>query len=59
MRKFLLLITFLSVFGAANAQKRAPDWLDPYNRESKYPSNRYLLGLSSELVPKGKSLADI
>ncbi len=59
MRKFLLLITFLSVFGAANAQKGAPDWFNPYNRESKYPSDRYLVGLSTELVPKGKSLADI
>ncbi len=59
MRKILLLITLLYIFDAAYAQKGAPDWLDPYNREAKYSSDKYLVGLSSELVPKGKSLADI
>ena len=59
MRTFLLL-SFLSFFsGIGFAQKDAPDWVDPYKRESQYSSDRYLVGLSSELVAKGQSLAEV
>ncbi len=59
MRKLLLSILFMSIFSGAIAQKDAPFWLDPYQRESKYPADRYLIGLSSELVGKKQSLTNI
>jgi len=59
MRKLILFISFLSLFSGAIAQKDAPFWLDPYQRESKYPADGYLVGLSSELVGKKQSLANI
>lgn len=59
MRTFLLLALFTFAGVISNAQKRAPEWVDPYKRESKYPANRYLVGLSSELVAKGQSLTEI
>ena len=59
MRKILLLIALLGNFNGVFAQKGAPDWLDPYKRESMYPNNRFLVGLSSELVGKKQSLATI
>jgi hypothetical protein len=59
MRKIILLAVFLGIFNTAFAQKDAPYWLDPYQRESKYPADRFLVGLSSELVGKNQSLANI
>lgn len=59
MRTFLLLALLPFVSGISLAQKKAPEWVDPYKRESKYPANRFLVGLSSEIVPKGQSLAEI
>jgi len=59
MKKILLLITFFGVFNGALAQKDAPFWLDPYQREAKYPTSQYLIGLNSELVGKNQSLATI
>lgn len=45
--------------GQVLAQKNAPNWLDPYQRQSRYPDEAYLTGLSSELVGKKQSLADV
>ncbi|MCF6352743.1 MAG: hypothetical protein L3J06_07015 [Cyclobacteriaceae bacterium] len=59
LKKILLLIALLSIFNEVLAQKDAPFWLDPYQRESKYPANQYLIGLNSELVGKNQSLANI
>lgn len=59
MKKILLFTLLFGFFTGAFAQKDAPYWLDPYNRESKYPNNKYLVGLSSELVGKNQSLASI
>lgn len=59
MKKILLFTVLLGFFTGAFAQKDAPYWLDPYNRESKYPNDKYLVGLSSELVGKNQSLANI
>ncbi len=59
MRKQLLLIVFVCFNIGAWSQKDAPFWLDPYQRESKYPADQYLVGLSSELVGKKQSLSNI
>ena len=59
MRRILLLFVLLGFISGVFAQKGAPDWLDPYKRESMYPSNRFLVGLNSELVGKKQSLAAI
>jgi hypothetical protein len=58
MRRILLVVLFLILLTGAYAQK-APFWLDPYQRESKYPNDQFLVGLSSELVGKNQSLASI
>ena len=58
--KTILLVALLSFsFNWVYAQKGAPDWLDPYTRVSRYPDNRFLVGLSSEIVSKGQSLAEV
>jgi len=59
MKKTLLLLLLISIFSGAIAQKDAPYWLDPYQRESKYPADKFIIGLSSELVAKNQSLAAI
>ncbi len=59
MRKIILLIAISAICTASFAQKDAPFWLDPYQREAKYPANQYLVGLNSELVGKNQSLAAI
>ncbi len=59
MRKILLLSVFLGIFNLAFAQKDAPYWLDPYNRESKFPNDTYIVGLSSELVGKKQPIGPI
>ena len=59
MRKQLLLIAFVCFNVGVYAQKDAPFWLDPYQRESKYPADQYLIGLNSELVGKKQSLSAI
>ncbi|MEO9852264.1 MAG: hypothetical protein ABJE80_24710 [Reichenbachiella sp.] len=55
---YSLVLTFLMI-GQLHAQKDAPSWLDPYQRQDQYPADSYLTGLSSELVGKNQSLADI
>ncbi len=59
MQKLITLFVILASTVTGYAQKDAPDWLDPYQREAKYPSDKYLVGLSSELVGKKESLANI
>ena len=59
MKKTLLLIVLVNIFGGAIAQKDAPYWLDPYQRESKYPADQFIVGLSSELVGKKQSIGPI
>ncbi len=59
MRKQLLLIAFVCFNVGVYAQKDAPFWLDPYQRESKYPADQYIVGLNSELVGKKQSLSAI
>lgn len=59
MRNLLLLVIVLGSISPVVAQKDAPFWLDPYQRASKYPDNRFIIGLSSELVPKNASLSAI
>lgn len=59
MKKLLLAALLIFSFNVLFAQKGAPDWVDPYKRESRYPGNRYLVGLSSELVAKGQSLTTV
>ena len=58
MKTFLLLALTIITAGVSYAQKQ-PEWVDPYKRESRYPANRFLVGLSSEIVEKGQSLAEI
>ncbi|MEM6523064.1 MAG: hypothetical protein AAF693_04715 [Bacteroidota bacterium] len=59
MKRFWFTVFVLLSFEQLVAQKNAPSWLDPYQRQSRYPSEVYLTGLSSELVGKKQSLADI
>ncbi len=59
MKKILLAVVISFTFNLLFAQKKAPSWVDPYKRESSYPANRFLVGLSSELVAKGQSLANV
>ena len=58
MRKIFVFTVCLGLSFGAYAQK-APFWLDPYQREAKYPNNQYLVGLNSELVGKKESLGPI
>ncbi|MEM6359123.1 MAG: hypothetical protein AAF149_17585 [Bacteroidota bacterium] len=59
MKRLWSLILFSLLLGQVYGQKDAPGWLDPYQRQSRYPAESYLTGLSSELVGKKQSLADI
>lgn len=59
MRTLYTLIFIVSTISFTQAQKDAPSWLDPYQRQAKYPASSYLTGLSSELVPKNASLSNI
>ncbi len=58
MRRILLIALSLTLLTEVSAQK-APFWLDPYQREAKYPNDQYLVGLNSELVGKKESLGPI
>lgn len=55
----LLVVIVIFSCSLSHAQKRAPAWIDPYKREASFPTNRFLIGLSSELVAKGQSLANV
>ncbi|MEM9856294.1 MAG: hypothetical protein AAF843_02995 [Bacteroidota bacterium] len=59
MLRHLSILFFCLVFSQIYAQKDAPDWLDPFQRASRYPATAYLTGLSSEIVAKKQSLADV
>ena len=59
MKNFILLVFVLGSINPVFAQKDAPYWLDPYQRTAKFPDDRFIVGLSSELVGKNQSLAAI
>lgn len=59
MKNLWTLLLTLLIVGPLHAQKDAPGWFDPYQRMEQYPTDSYLIGLSSELVGKKESLADI
>lgn len=58
MKKILLLTVLFGIFNGAFAQKDAPYWLDPYERTSKFPNDKFIVGLTSELVGKNQSLTN-
>lgn len=59
MKYFWTLVLTCLMIGSLYAQKDAPSWLDPYQRQEQFPADKYLTGLSSELVGKKQSLADV
>lgn len=60
LRISLCALILLSSITVTQAQRRkAPKWLDPYQRQIDYPADDYLIGLSSEKTKRKKGIADL
>ena len=56
---FCVLLIWGSIYVAQAQRRKAPKWLDPYQRQIDYPAGDYLTGLSSEKIKRKKGIADL